>query len=74
MTKKDAAGSPAVDHMEWGIFRKGDIETSVPSEDITYRTREAAEKVIRRSYREPQYWEVRGRAVGPWDARAGDAR
>jgi len=56
--------------MEWAIFRKGDATDQTPAENLTYTTREAAERTIKRNYREPKAWEVRGRQIGPWDVKA----
>jgi hypothetical protein len=68
---KDSAGQcEQVVTMEWGIFRKGD-PTATPAENLRYPTRYAAEKTIKRSYRrQPEFWEVRGREIGPWDVKA----
>jgi hypothetical protein len=51
---------------EWGIFRKTDPSNAIPIENRTFETQEEAQKVLLNSYNNAQYWEVRGRAVGPW--------
>jgi len=60
-----------VNAMEWGIFRKGD-PTATPAENLRYQTREAAEKTRKKSYLHPELFEVRGREIGAWDAKARD--
>jgi hypothetical protein len=67
---QDRTGTGAVARMEWGIFRKGDADDQTPAENLTYSTRDAAERTRKRSYLQPQAWEVRGREIGPWDVRA----
>lgn len=68
-SNKDRAGQGEQATMEWALFRKGD-PTATPAENLTYPTRFAAEKIRKRSYLQPELWEVRGREIGPWDVKA----
>lgn len=54
--------------VEWGIFRAHDKQVDQPLENLRYRSREAAQRQIDTSYNQPEYWEVRGRVVGPWSS------
>jgi hypothetical protein len=66
----EAAAPHLMPTIEWGIFRATDDGTGEPSENRRYRTREAAEKHLRYDYSHPEFWEVRGRAVGKWSKNA----
>lgn len=52
--------------MEYAIFRRSDGENGVPVENLRYTTRAGAQEWLDLGYSNPEFWEVRGRAVGEW--------
>lgn len=62
----EAAAPHMLAGVEWAIFRASDGQDGTPMESLRYTSREAAQKWINDGFRQPEFWEVRGRAVGTW--------